>query len=97
MGYAQPKKSCCHCVLHSQSWLCVSIEDGGAGSIVGLARSVNGEGGEGVRDWRRAFCEPGMMDALSYMRCLKEIGWCFLRLRKGKRTELGWVKWEGAR
>jgi hypothetical protein len=53
MEYAQLKKSCCHCVLHSQSWLCASIEDGGAASIVGLARSVNGEGGEGLRDWRR--------------------------------------------
>jgi len=29
------------------------MEDGGAVSIVGLARSVNGEGGEGLRDWRR--------------------------------------------
>jgi hypothetical protein len=70
-------------VLHSQSWLCASIEGGGAASIVGLARSVNGEGGEGDRDSRRAFCEPGMVDAFSYMRCLKEIEWCCLKNREG--------------
>lgn len=84
-------------MLHSQSWLCASIEDGGAASIVGLARSVNREGGEGDRNSRRAFCEPGMMDALVYMRCLKEIEWCYSRLRKGKRIKLWWVKWEGAK
>jgi hypothetical protein len=34
-----------------------------------------------------------MVDALYLMRCLKEIEWrC---LRKGKRIELGCVKWEG--
>jgi hypothetical protein len=64
MEYTQPKKSCCHSVLHSQSWLCASIEDGGAASIAGLARSVNGEGGEGVRDWRRGLCGQGMVGAL---------------------------------
>jgi hypothetical protein len=56
------------------------------------AREEKGCGIGGEHSARRAWWMLSLYEMFE-----RERIWCYLRLRKGKKIELGWVKWEGAR